>query len=615
MKGTIIKLTASVCAAIFISSCNTLDVPPMNIVKDSDLFKEQQGVTAYMAYLYANVPIPGAGGEQNESRVVLPDKIADAGEVGSTTFEWWNYEYIRGASYFIREFPKYAGNFNETHANAWLGEAYFLRAYCHFEMVKRYGGVPIVDRVLNYPEESIEELKLPRNKEADCYDFIFRDLDEAARLLPEESSAGNGLERGRANKYVALGLKARVALHAGCIAKYAGAFLAPYSGSPAVQQGLVGVPATKATEYFNVAWTAAKLVEGSGRYELVGENLTDAEEIIHGYRDIWQDKNSREIVFGRFYSWAANTVHNLDANTLPYQLGGTYPYHVNPTMDYVKLFDDVNGNPVNWDDVMGTDDTYGSHLFADPADAFRGMEPRFHAIIVYPGASYKEQTIEIRKGILEENKFVEGARFDMKDVLTSSSMDQQYEGKGMMIQGKSGMGNNNTTSTGFYSVKCTNEKLPHDQVSASNSRSESNAPDIRYAEILLTLAEAAVELGKPDDAVTYMNRIRKRAGSKKRFSTVTINDVRKERRMEFLWEHKIYWDMRRWRVFHVECDNSTREIMWPIYVWDKNAYYLKRTDTGTTDSKLFTFDVKHYYLKVPDAEISKNGNLVQNPGY
>ena len=590
----------------------------MNIVKDSDLFKEQQGVTAYMARLYATVPIPdalGAGGEYGSSLLVLSDVIANVGSPGATDMEWWNYEQIRGASYFIQEFPKYAGNFNEVHANAWLGEAYFLRAYCHFEMVRRYGGIPIVDRVFNYPEESIEELKRPRNKEADCYDFILRDLDEAVRLMPETSAVANGLERGRANKNAALGLKARVALHAGCIAKYAGSFLQAYSGSAAVQQELVGVPASRASEYFNIAWTAAKAVETGGKYELVGENLSEQDDIIHSYRNIWQDKDTKEIIFGRFYSWAANVIHIRDANCLPYQLGGVYANHVNPTMDYIKLFDDVNGNPINWDNLLGTDETYSAHLFANPADAFSNMEARFHAIIAYPNAVYKGQEIEIRKGILAENKFVDGASFNMNDVLTSSSMDQPYEGKNMTIHGKSGMGNNNTTSTGFYCIKCTNENMPHDQVSASNSRSESNCPDIRYAEILLTLAEAAVELGKPADAVPYMNRIRKRAGSKKTFSTVTIDNVRKEWLMEFIWENKMHWDLRRWRIFHLTCDNSTREIMWPIYVWDKNAYYLKRTDTGVTDSKRFTFDVKHYYLRVPDGEISKNGNLVQNPGY
>jgi tetratricopeptide (TPR) repeat protein len=590
----------------------------MNIVKDSDLFKESQGVTAYMARLYTNSPIPsfvGGGGDYGESLVILSDNIAATSAPGAWSLAFWNYGCIREASYFIQEFPKYAGNFNEVHANAWQGEAYFIRAYNYFQMVRLYGGVPIVDRVLNYPEESIEELQLPRAKEADCYDFILRDLDEAARLLPEESTVANGLDRGRVNRYVALGMKARVALYAGCIAKYAAPFIQQHSGSEAVQQELVGVPASRAAEYFGIAWTAAKAVEDSRKYELAGENLTDAEEIIHSYRNIWQDKGSKEILFGRFFSWTADVKHNLDANTLPYQLGGVYANHVNPTMDYVKTFDDVNGNPINWDNHLGTDATYTAHLFTNPADAFSMMEPRFHAIVVYPNAVYKGETIEIRKGILAENSFVDGAPLMMDSVYTSASLDQKYKDTDMMIQGKSGMGNNNTTSTGFYCVKCANENMPHDQVSASNSHSESTCIDMRYAEILLTLAEAAVELGRPNDAIPYMNRIRKRAGSKKTFTSVTLNDVRKECRMEFLWDYKIFWDMRRWRIIHLECDNSTRELLWPIYVMDKNAYYLKRTDTGTTDSKRYTFNPTNYYNIIDGSEIAKNGKLIQNPGY
>ncbi len=61
----------------------------------------------------------------------------------------------------------------------------------------------IVKEVINYNGQSMEELRAPRDKEEDCYNFILSDLDEAIRLLPETNQIG------RVNKYVGYGLKAK----------------------------------------------------------------------------------------------------------------------------------------------------------------------------------------------------------------------------------------------------------------------------------------------------------------------------------------------------------------------------------------------------------------------
>lgn len=614
-----IKFILGCCSAFLFFACNTLDVPPMNIVTDKDLFTDQTGITAYIAELYRTMPMTDRqdyGGRGMDMNVydALPENIAGTLVHSENTAEWWSYECIRSACYFLQEFPKYKDLYSEVYGNAWMGEAYFVRAFCYFRMVQCYGGVPIVDRVLNYPQESIDELKLPRNKEVEVYDFILKDLDEAIRLLPETSEKSNGLSLGHVNKYAALAFKARVALTAGSVAKYGAETLAVYSGHSAVQNGLVGIPAAKANEYFNIAWTAGKAVETSGRYELYGANPTGDEAAVKSYRKMYQDVTTanKETIFARYFKYGINPTI-LSANCLPYQLGGTYTMHVNLTLDFVKLFDDANGNPVDWNAKFGNDNNYSNHLFASPADAFAEMEPRFKAIVAYPMCTYKGEVIDIRKGILEKGKFTDGAPFKMDEVTTSTDMDAKYEG--MFIQGKSGMGYAQTTSTGFYCIKYPDEEMPRGDVSSANSKDVTPMVEIRYAEVLLTLAEAAVEMGRPADAIPYMNAIRKRAGSNKVFSTVTIEDVRKERRMEFIWECKTYWDLKRWRIFHRMYDNTALQILWPIYIFDKEAYYLRVLNTNESNTKLISFDSRYYYLKVPDAEIIKNVNLAQNPGY
>jgi hypothetical protein len=623
MKKIKILFFSSLAAMLF--ACNTLDVPPLNVVKDAEIFGDQAGVNAFMAGLYGTLPImssdpsrqrPDYGGRDQElSTYNVLQKIADMGNVGSNTNEWWSYTNIRSACYFIQEFPAYADKFSETYANAWLGEAYFIRAFSLFYMVQCYGGMPIVDHVLNYPEVSAEELRLPRNKEDDCYQSILADLKIAADLLPEASTTDVGLSLGRVNKYAALALRSRVALHAGCIAKYGSELLQSWSSEKAVQDGIVGVPVSKANEYFQSAWNDAKTVENSGKYELFGADQTNTDDIINSYRLMYLKRGNpdKEIIFGRHFL-APTMSSGTDGNCLPYQMGTSYAMKMSPPMEFISLFDDIDGNPINWQGnnwsaVTGND--ANPVLFKDITEPFANAEPRFRALMLYPDAVYKGEKIGIRKGILQSGEPYKP--LDWSKVLTTTSWMQEYNG--MRISGASGMGNDASTYSGFFLIKYFDENLSYAAATGNPSQTEAIWPEIRYTEMLLTLAEAAVEMGKPDEAVPYMNAIRKRAGSKKVFTTVSLEDVRKERRIEMVWEGRAFWDLRRWRIFHKEIDNTALHIMWPIYIWDEDAYYLRITDTNTSDGKIFTYDSRYYYMAIPAGQISSNGNLIQNPGY
>ena len=95
--------------------------------------------------------------------------------VGNGTNDgWWHYDYVRYVNDLIERLP--SSSLASGLKDKILGEAYFLRAYYYFSMVKRYGGIPIVKQVLNYTGDNLTELQLPRNTEKDCYDFIASDL-------------------------------------------------------------------------------------------------------------------------------------------------------------------------------------------------------------------------------------------------------------------------------------------------------------------------------------------------------------------------------------------------------------------------------------------------------
>ncbi|MFI3332181.1 MAG: RagB/SusD family nutrient uptake outer membrane protein [Rikenellaceae bacterium] len=145
--------------------------------------------------------------------------------------------------------------------------------------------------------------------------------------------------------------------------------------------------------------------------------------------------------------------------------------------------------------------------------------------------------------------------------------------------------------------------------------------DKRYAEVLLCRAEAAYELaqlgdsaGSVADAVAAIDDIRQRAGCTTFYdaSTLTRDVIRDEFFRELAFENKGYWNLVRWRTYHLKHSAAVRyHAALPVYAGtiDKWFYIVKYSELGKT----FTFNASNYYLVLPDNQISANPNIVQNP--
>lgn len=593
MKATKILLMSIFAIAV---SCNTLDVPPMNIVGDKEAFSSESGINAYMARLYWDLPIEDFSSNNSNIKSSPDNNTHDLtgetlkcdprrSDLGGGEFPYWDYAPIRNMNYFFQEFPNYAGNFTKAKIDAWTGEVYFLRAYHYFAMVKRYGGIPIVKNVLNYPEQSVEELKAPRDNEVDCINFILSDLDEAIKLLPSTSLAS-----GRTNKNVAYGLKARVALYAASIAKYGTIQL----------NGILGIPAGQATSYFQMAYDAAKAVDG--KYSLYNKGG----DLANNYSNIFLDQSSPENMFVKYYKYP-DYAHSWELYMIPWQIRGAQNYssRANPTLDFVEMFDDTDGNPF----ILKTGDDNAPIFYTDRMELFAKAEPRLKGVVIFPGDQYKGDIIDVRKGIVKSGD-------PITKITSTNSFTDKYNN--MTIQGASGMGYTECTYTGFYIRKWLNPAIPRSLVASSTT--ETPWIEMRYAEMLLIRAEAAVELNsqgdasKMGDAVNCIKAIRERAGAKKVYTAdnLTIDIVRKERKMELFFENKIFWDMKRWRTFDLEFSSREIKVLWPVFVWDQQKYYMKKT--VFSDWK-YTFQKYRYYQQIPTTEIQKNSLIVQNPGY
>jgi hypothetical protein len=594
-------------------------VAPLNIIGDQDIFTNQNGVTSYLASLYGAMPMedftydPQAGfqfetGNGGRWQCFYVPSALDGEMVGpyggtgdaAQGFGYWDYTNIRAINYFLQTMPQYASSFTPTQVNQWMGEAYFLRAYYYFALVKRYGGIPIVKTPSNYPVQTIADLQVPRNKEEDVYNFIGSDLDSATSLLPETS------DRGRANKYVAASYKSLTMLFAGSIAKYGSQ---NFVAGEAQSQGFTGIPAADATGFFQAAYNAAKLVEG--HYSLYNKDFPDMET---NYADLFLDQSSPEDIFVRDYSIAAGNPHSYDATMTCRYMTADGLSRSYPTLDFVERF----AGPLNLVNPDGT-----PRRFTNTADLMQGLEPRLLATVYFPGATLRGLTFDEQRGIFltftgsADQEFLNNNNSpnDVSSNLLESGSLPSALYNGMSIIGNTGMygsGGDDRTRTGFYVRKYINYKAA--QSACGLYQSTQSYIDMRYAEVLLNRAEAAYELGQTGDALSDINQLRDRAGASEVSGNFTIDTIRNERCKELAFEHQYWWDIRRWRIADQILDNTKFNSIAPYYVWNEQKYIILKQIEAY--QRVYSFQKKWYYEPLPGGELQKNPNLFpNNPGY
>jgi hypothetical protein len=246
---------------------------------------------------------------------------------------------------------------------------------------------------------------------------------------------------------------------------------------------------------------------------------------------------------------------------------------VNPTQELVDDYDMDNGKPI-------TDPASGYN----PQKPYLNREPRFYESIVYDGSWWYNDTIYTRIGIGSPNEI------DLSD-------------------------HNDATQTGYYQKKGLNDKITLGADNWNNGTSGQNYYYFRYADVLLNYAEAQNEASGPDASVyDAINQVRERAKipdlplglSQEAMRTA----IRRERRVEFAFEGKRYWDLIRWQIAGTNINQQLHGIS-----ITNNSGVLNYT-TVTVPGGDRKFDAsKNYLFPIPQSAIDQNKNLEQNPGY
>jgi hypothetical protein len=564
----------------FLASCKKdsfLGQTTTSNLTEETVFKDSANTVRFLAGIYENV-----GFSASASRFTYgPDAFhqtpnggldasSDEAEVfssGGSTALAWETGTINAAvatddaykkSYTnIRAVNQLLKNLSKAPINDFVktqmrAEAHFLRAWYYAILLKHYGGIHLVgDSLYNYTDN----IPAVRNTYEECVNYIVAECDAAAKDLP---NAQSGLNYGRASKGACLALKARVLLYAAS-PLFNGSTL---KGSK--NDALIGYPDYK-LERWKKAQDAAAAVIGMGAYQLYVDNSTPG----IGFQILFTKRYNPEYIFQLM-----RPKDNADLESLFQPPSRTGRNGAFPLQGLVDAFPMRNGKLI-------TDPTSGYN----PQDPYAGRDPRLNFTVIHDQTPLQNRLVS---GFSPVNIFL-GNFNGMKP-----GPDAVHAG----------------TSTGYY----TNKMLSPNAVANDFTHpTERCLPLIRYAEVLLNYAEAGNEYSGPDASVyEAVEKVRERAGLSpfklpSGLSQAEMREViRNERRIELAFEEHRFWDVRRWEIAE-QTDNITKGM-------EVNR------DGNTVNYK--TFDVRKrnfrpamYLWPIPQAEVAKSPEVIQNPGY
>jgi hypothetical protein len=453
--------------------------------------------------------------------------------------------------------------------NQLLGQAYFLRAWCYYRLVQWFGGVPIVKDM----PEPVEGYSVPRSSTKDCIDFIISDLDKSKQLLGNTVWTGNDF--GRVTAGTACALKGRVLL-------------------------------LWASPIFNRAndqsrWTSA--------YETMKNELTTINNCGYGLYQPTMNQNGEDFaaLFGQMSS--SEAVFTIQYNTTqsgtgqknnqweryirPKNTSGNGTLH--PSKMIIDLFPMKDGKLPN---LATTDLSYKtnyskltkSSLLYDEEFPMANRDPRFYRTFAFPGVRWAYNgNSTLNQWMAGYPSYNSGRDYELWSYVwytkESDAGDiesgNQYAADSLLSNGYSWYVRKRTIDADIKN----GASYVYNATDANGGFAYCNAPyiELRYAEVLLNLAEAACGAGQMAEAVQYLRQIRQRVGYT---GTCGISDdlagnqaacmsaVLYERMIELAYEGKRFLDERRWLLFDGGAEFSTIEgapSHWTLTGWGGNT--------------------------------------------
>jgi starch-binding outer membrane protein, SusD/RagB family len=476
-----------------------------------------------------------------------------------TTFDdnWGNcYSAIRAANILLNNYQRIS--WADSARRVWTpNEARALRAYFYYELIRRYGGVPLIgDKVYEFNDPEL--LNLKRNNFEECVNYIVSELDVVKDSLRADvplSGRTTDAEYGRMRKSIVLAIKAKVLLLA------ASPLFNPSSTPGRPYTGY----ATYSAERWKAAADAAKAVMDLGIYDLEPNRYT-----------LVLQRANKEHIFFRMSDPRNDNSYGYFMSPPGYKPGDRKSEgRVSPTQEFVDAFPMKNGKAI-------TDPASGYN----PSNPYAGRDPRLEQTVFYNGAKWLQRPIEIFEG----------------------GKDKPNDNNLAPVQ----------TQTGYYAKKFCAADSNSANYTSTFFRDGGFIPPwciIRYADILLMYAEAKNEYSGPDATIyAAVEKIRQRAGLSPYalpagLSQAQLRDVvRNERRIELAFEEQRFWDIRRWKIAKAVYGTTLHGV-----TITKNANGTFNYSPKGVTTPYFTDAMYLFPIAVKETQV--NPGIEQNPGY
>ncbi len=534
---------------------------------NEQVFQDPSLATAYVDYIYKSILPPdnaaamtwdlAAGGSDTFSKTsdelfgetaynktyaslnATTNSLPYLGTKMGTSIANNTWTRLKQINIFLNEVDKYTG-IEETKKNQLKGQLYFWRAWQYFDMVKLYGGVPLVLISQNPILDAASDSKIPRSSTSACIEQIVSDLDKAQSLLPGKWPTADW---GRITSGAAAAFKGRVLL------TWASPLFNPSDDTARWQRA------------YDANLAAKTLLEANG----FGLFVTGGTANGKAWGDMWfkeQDNPEAVIVYGFNNSITDQIKRNNGWEKACRSKEVTGGGSVSPTKQIVDAFPMADGTS-----IVGNA-SYNPVLF------YKGRDPRFYKTFAYNGATW---------GYAEKTTFKQWTYAYTKTGTASATPTTFTETLG-------------DNKTAVYLSKSTS---PTASIASSFAYSGTDFMEMRFAEVVLNLAESAIGINKLTEGKDLIRSIRVRAGivvgsSDYGLAGASTRDqhfaaVLNERKIELAYEGKRFYDLRRWKLFDASAGTTTRLGVTPLNGTRRTGYYFIARNTagaryvGTTD--------------------------------
>ncbi len=455
------------------------------------------------------------------------------------------------------------GSLEQNEKEQLLGQVYFFRAWCYYLLFKWYGGVPLISEVQLVDPSSFT----PRSTSKETYEFICNDLDKAADLLKPYTTNGGWTDPatnyGRVTTGTAMALKGRIMLlwasplfnRTNDLSRWKAAYEYIKNSVPVMTQcgyGLYGEgnPGINASTWANM---------------FVTTNVNPEAVFVSIYNNIASGGTPD-------YSRNNNWEHSVRPSNA---MGGG---GITPSAMLVDLFPMKDGkrpaNTITYTNLEPSSYLYNSEL------PFMDRDPRFYRTFAFPGVRWAFNGDPTNES--NHNPYIGSAYILWNYMWYENEEDlnnvegNAYAADGLLRNGK-----------GFYVRKRSDDadvnSSSYTFENTGNGFKRSAAPymEIRFAEVLLNLAEAACGAGNMPEAVEQLKKIRQRVGytgdcglqaNLNSDQAACMSAILYERQIEFAYEGKRFDDLRRWMLF----DGGTGKVdgapsSWNLTGWGGNT--------------------------------------------